>query len=408
MLDLSSFSAALKFKYDQKYIQRICYKDNPLLALMPKDTKFDGLNRTIALRYGTPQSRSATGDVVFGTPAKAGSYGKFLIQRVSDYATATITGETIKASENNSGALMRAVSEEIDGALHSLQRSLAISMYRNGGGAIGVIGSLSSSGALTDNVITLATVTDVTNFENNMTLQFAATDGTSGTAPSVSNTATIVGIDRINGILTTDVNVTTVNGAVGRWIFAEGDFGKKITGLDGWVPATAPTSASPTFFGLDRSVDSTRLGGVRYDGQGGPIEETLIDAISLVSREGGTVDYVFMNNLDRANLIKALGSKVFYNRVESNVAGISFKVIEIEGDKGTIKVISDQNCPKGVAYGLQLDTWLLNSLGEAPQILDLDGNKMLRESSHDAYTIRMGYYGQVSCDAPGYNVRITL
>lgn len=404
-LDLTSFAAALKQKYDQRYIQRICYKDNPFLALCPKDTKFDGQNRVVALRYGTPQSRSASQSNVFGTNlAKTGKYDRFVITRTSDYAVASITGETIKASENNSGALMRAVSEEIDGALHSLQRSLAISMYGNGGGALGRVGSATNS-----TTITLSSVTDITNFEVGMTLQGASTDGT--TPGLFSGAALIEGIDRINGTLTTsganwDTHITgLVNGS---YLFAQGDFGQKIKGLSGWLP-TGALSPSDSFFGVDRNADRTRLAGIDYtSGAGGPIEETLIDAVSLVSREGGTIDYVFMNNLDRANLIKALGSKVFYNRVESNVAGISFKVIEIEGDKGTIKVISDQNCPKGTAYGLQLDTWLLNSLGEAPQILDLDGNKMLREASSDAYTIRMGYYAQLSCDAPGYNVRITL
>jgi hypothetical protein len=404
-LDLTSFAAALKQKYDQRFIQRICYKDNPLLALMPKDTKFDGQNRVVALRYGTPQSRSATGSNVFGSNlAKTGKYNRFVITRNSDYAVASIRGETIKASENNSGALMRAVSEEIDGALHSLQRSLAISMYGNGGGSLGRVGSATNA-----TTITLSSVTDITNFEVGMTLQGASTDGTS---PGLfTGTAIVTGIDRINGTLTTDASNwdTKISGLVnGSYLFAEGDFGQKITGLSGWLP-TGSLSPTDSFFSVNRNADRTRLAGIDYtQGAGGPIEETLIDAVSLVSREGGTIDYVFMNNLDRANLIKALGSKVFYNRVESNVAGISFKVIEIEGDKGPIKVISDQNCPRGTAYGLQLDTWLLNSLGEAPQILDLDGNKMLRESSSDAYTIRMGYYAQVSCDAPGYNVRITL
>lgn len=399
-LDLTSFSAALKTKYDQKYIQRICYKDNPFLALAPKDTKFDGQNRVIALRYGTPQSRSASGSVVFGSNlAKPGAYGKFTITRVSDYAVASITGETIKASENNSGALMRAVSEEIDGALHSLQRSLAIAMYRNSGGAIGQVGSVSGT------VLTLSQVTDVTNFEVGMTLQASADDGTTGSLRA--GTATLVGIDRINGLLTASANWSSITGLSNNdYLFVQGDFGIKMSGLASWLPTSVASNDS--FFGLNRSADVTRLAGVQYNGSGGPIEETLIDAVSLVSREGGTIDYVFMNNLDRASLIKSLGSKVMYNRVESNVAGISFKVVEIEGDKGTIKVIADQNCPRGTAYGLQLDTWTLNSLGEAPQILDLDGNKMLREVSADAYTIRMGYYGQLSCDAPGYNVRITL
>jgi hypothetical protein len=57
---------------------------------------------------------------------------------------------------------------------------------------------------------------------------------------------------------------------------------------------------------------------------------------------------------------------------------------------------------------LQLDTWSLNSLDEAPHILDLDGNSMLREASADAYEVRVGFYGNVACVAPGWNCRIKL
>ena len=55
-----------------------------------------------------------------------------------------------------------------------------------------------------------------------------------------------------------------------------------------------------------------------------------------------------------------------------------------------------------------MDTWSLNTLGEAPMFLDLDNNRMLRESAADAYEVRMGYYGNVACNAPGYNCRVAL
>jgi len=57
---------------------------------------------------------------------------------------------------------------------------------------------------------------------------------------------------------------------------------------------------------------------------------------------------------------------------------------------------------------LQMDTWTLNSLGAAPHILDLDGNRMLREANNDAYEVRVGFYGNLSCNAPGYNSRVAL
>ena len=58
---------------------------------------------------------------------------------------------------------------------------------------------------------------------------------------------------------------------------------------------------------------------------------------------------------------------------------------------------------------LQLNTWSLNTLGGAPQILDGDGvGTMLRVSNLDAYEVRVGMYGNIACTAPGYNCRVAL
>lgn len=109
-----------------------------------------------------------------------------------------------------------------------------------------------------------------------------------------------------------------------------------------------------------------------------------------------------------ANLEKALGSKVVYDKVSSDDADIGFQSLTIIGPKGPIQIVADQNCTPDVAYLLQMDTWSLNSLGAAPHILDLDGNRMLRENDDDAYELRVGFYGNVACTAPGYNARVAL
>ena len=114
-----------------------------------------------------------------------------------------------------------------------------------------------------------------------------------------------------------------------------------------------------------------------------------------------------MNYNNFADLEKALGSKVSY--VEKNIKPeIGFRGILIHGPRGPINVIPDQNCPNGVAYMIQLDVWKLYSLGKAPRILSGDGLKQLRVYNSDAVEVRVGYYAQLGCRAPGWNVRIGL
>ena len=108
-----------------------------------------------------------------------------------------------------------------------------------------------------------------------------------------------------------------------------------------------------------------------------------------------------------ADLEKALGSKVSYVDQKVNPE-IGFRGILIHGPRGPIKVIPDQNCPADVAFMLQLDVWKLYSLGKAPKILDPDGLRFLRISTEDAVEVRVGYYAQLGCRGPGFNVRIPL
>ena len=388
---MTTFAAALKQHYTTDRIENMVYKDNPFLAMVAKYEDFGGENLKLPIKYGIPQGRSATfadaQNNKTNTQLKA-----FLLTRVSDYSLASIQNETIEASKGNANAFMEAATVEIDGAIESATRSLAIALYGDGSGQIGVVGSLATTTASNDTV-TLATIDDITNFEVGMQLNF-------GTATANKEISTI---NRDTGVIL----LTAASGATAtEAIYVDGDKDAKVSGLGAWLPSSAP-STSDSFFGVNRSSDATRLGGIRFDGSSLPLEEALIGAASRVAREGGKPDVCFMNYSNFADLEKALGSKVSYVDVKASPE-IGFRGILIHGPRGPIKVIPDQNCPKNVAFMLQMDVWKLYSLGKAPKILDSDGLKFLRDSSADSVEVRVGYYAQLGCRGPGYNVRIAL
>jgi len=395
---ISTFDAALKQIYTKDEVQNMVYRDNPLLALTPKMSEFYGKNLPIPIIYANPQGRSATFSNAQGnkTPSKITD---FVLTRQSDYGLASVSTEALLASSNEVGAFLEAATTEVDGTIHALSRSLAIAQYRDGTGTIGVV----NQSSFTTNTLQLENVEDVTNFEVGMEIQLNA----SGTLRNAGASMTIDAVNRDTGVLTLDAVVNTVITAAADadGINVEGDFDAKVSGLDAWVPSSAPTSAS--FFGVDRSVDPTRLGGIRVDGSALPIEEALIEGASRISREGGKPDHVFLSFEQYANLEKALGSKVQYVDLRAN-AEIAFRGIMLNGPRGMLKVIPDQNALPNVAFMLQMDVWKLYSLGEAPMILDVDGNRWLREASADSVEIRAAYYAQMGCRAPGYNGRVTL
>ena len=399
-LDMTSFDAALKQHYTAERVENMVYTDNPLLAILPKYEQFGGRNLPIPIIYGNPQGRSAGFSTAQANKTNS-QLVDFVLTRKQDYSLASISNEVIEASKGNANAFMEAATTEIDGAINAITRSLAIAVFGTGSGSIGQVLS-----GTTSTSITLVDIEEVTNFEVGMELVVSTANG-GGSVKSGS--VTVTGVNRDTGVVTIDA-ASAIDGGTGvatnDFIFVEGDYDQKIKGLAAWLPASAP-SASENFFGVDRSVDATRLGGVRYDGSAEPLEEALISAASRVAREGGKPGHCVMNYAKYAELEKALGSKVQYVDLKVS-ADVGFRGIQINGPRGVIKVMADQNCPSNVAYMLQLDTWKLYSLGKAPKILDSDGMKMLRESNADAVEIRIGYYAQLGCKAPGFNARIAL
>ncbi len=402
-LDLTSFAAALKTLYSDRKIHDLTYKNAPFLAMVSKDTNFVGDSVKHPLKFGNIKGRSATFTTA-QTNKAASNYAAFTVTRVRDYGLASIDNETLEASKTDKGAFMRAAQAEIDSAFAGLGRSLASAIYRSGTGSIGVVGAVSTTS------LTLASVGDVTNFEVGMKLQASATDGSALVNSGAA--ATITAINRETGVLTAGVDWTTTIAALtaGYFLYAEGDAQSaasartKISGLQAWLPVSAPSAT--LFFGVDRSVDTTRLGGVRYDASALSIEEGLVNAVSRVTTEGGKPDAIFINPIKMRDLINSLGSKVQYT--SHKVGEIGFESVKLMTDNGPVSVFSDLNCPQAYAFVLQMDTWQLKSLGKAPRLLDSDGNKMLRDGSADSVEVRCGYYGNLVCDAPGYNAIVTL
>jgi energy-coupling factor transporter ATP-binding protein EcfA2 len=114
-----------------------------------------------------------------------------------------------------------------------------------------------------------------------------------------------------------------------------------------------------------------------------------------------------MSTTEGAELEKALGSKVQYIDLNVNPQ-IGFRGIMVNGPRGPIKCIPDQNCPSGSVFGLQLSTFKLYSLGKAVRVIDSDGLQMLRQASADGVEVRYGFYGNLGCRAPGYNINISV
>lgn len=395
-IDLPSVNAVLKELYDGQKVQNMVYKDNPFAAMLSKATNRGGKYYPIPIQIGTSQGRSSTFANAQANQS-ANSYQEFLIKWKSDYSLATLDHQTMLAAKTDPQAFISTAKAQVDGAMRTIKNSLGSAVFRSGTGSIGAIGTISTG------VITLTNPGDIVQFSLNMVLQANATDG--GTPRAASGY--VIALNKAAGQFTVSATAggsagTPTSWAAADFLLVSGDNNAKVSGLSAWLPFTAPTTGD-SFFGVDRSVDTVALAGNRYDGSTQSIEEAIQDALNNISTLGdGSTDYLITNPNTYTALEKSLGSKVQYVDMKANPE-VGFRGIMINGPRGQVNVLSDRNCPALTGYALQMDTWTLGSLGEAPFIFSGDGVNILRLAASDAYELRVGYFAQLECTAPGYN-----
>lgn len=207
----------------------------------------------------------------------------------------------LEATKDNADAFIDQASFNMDTGFRNISNNLAQQLYASGTGSRGQISSagITTSGSTTACSWVLLDPNSIVSFEVGMLLVASATDGG---VPSAS-TVLITSVNRSTGAIggtssnahSSDLSAEWASSAyltIAGDVPAAGASGTgsflAVSGLAAWLPTSAPSST--LFWGVDRSVDVTRLGGVRFNGQSETIEEALIDGASLVAREGGQPD----------------------------------------------------------------------------------------------------------------------
>lgn len=407
---VSTYVAMLKEFYTTFVIANMVFRNAPWLAMIPKNTEIEGESWDIPVIYGDPQAGSALFATAQANKDTTRSI-KFQVSAKDEYSFAALTRKVIKASRTNKGAFLPAVKPNVDGAINTCKRSLAIQAWRDGSGAKARIQSFTDAG--TNGIITLGDTTngalkhEAVNWQKGEKFQLSDTK-TGGSLRNSGAAATILSVDRSGGTITTSGKLAAAIAAAAAddYLYRQGDYDAVIQGFSSWVTAAAPTSS---FNGVDRSVDPDWLGGVRFTGTGSNILDALIDGQSEVATIGdGMPDHAFCHPSVFRALLKELGAKVELDTYRVNQV-VSFKGVTVQGDAGEMRVVPDRYCEANVIPLIQLDTWELGSMGPLPEIFDADTDQeMLREGSSDGYEVRIGGYGNIACHAPGYNGRVSV
>jgi hypothetical protein len=414
---------------ERKYTKGISYlgygEDTPLWSMMPKVGDFFESTLELRNQFGLNPSGGAT---VTASRAYQGAstYGNFRLTQSQAYGSVAFEGKAIRSIV--AGDTRRAigiVKLEVDSQMRAFGQRMNRMMYTNHGGSLGI--RITSGGNTQTITVYAAHRPLLKNIWPGQRLVSSNADGTSG---SVDANPTIVSaVNPEAGTITTSAATSWDTAAGGfsndDYLFLASDFGATFYGLASWLPASAP---SDTFLGQVRTNNPIYLGGVRYQAAAGDPDGTILRSLNNAAVEGALwgarPSVCMMNTLDYGKLLNETEGRIEYKAVmlparrggydepEATVdVGISGTRVSVMG-KASMTVVPDNDCPRNVAYMLDMRTWKFHGIGMTEvEWLNHTGqgkwHNMLTDNV-DGMEAMAGIYGNLGCDSPGCNIRVDL
>lgn len=385
-----------------KSYENMMYRDRPAMGMIAKESAGgEQIKQPIKIGQGAGQSSTFT-----NAQGNAGLAVRkaFLGDWGTDYAVAQVGGNLIRLSQNNRGAVVKALTDEVETQLDAISQRLERDLFRSGFGYCGEVAS--GEGTPT---ITLSDRSDAQNFFIGQVL-VAAQDENSGALRSAGATITVTGVDPDAGTVTAAGNWTASIAALvaGDSLFQQGDrqnaaspVALRVVGFGGWLPITAPAGGD-SFFGVDRSVNPVALAGVRVSGIGKPISQAIYDLAVRIGENGGAPDTCFCSFDAFGKLVTELDNKAVYEDVQGDGITIMYEAVTIAGPKGKIRVFPDTYCPMDRLFVITKRDWTLYcGNGNDPISPALMNGTLLDVSNADSVEQRYVVLAQLMCAAPG-------
>lgn len=378
MITLSSASNALKTLYLGVVAEQMNTAVNPLLARIKQSTS-DVWGKEIKklARHGLNGGVGAGSETGSLPLAGGNNYSTFTLPLKNLYGTIEISDKAIRASENNLGAFVNLLNDEMDGLIKSASFNFGRMLYGDGTGVVATVKSVDGTEVVVDTV---------KNVEEGMIIDFrtasgAAIDGVSGRR--------IVGIDKSTKTIEVsgnDLSSDTIKEGV--IITVQGSYKQEITGLGAIFKATG------SLYGVSRSANKwlvpymkTSVGAITES-----VIQTAID--SLEENAGSKVNFIVCSSGVKRAFMNHLAT---YKRNTDvmNLEG-GFKAISYNG----IPVVSDRFCPEGTMYLLNTDDFTLHQLCDW-QWLEGDDGKVLKQiAGTPTYTATLVKYADIICSKP--------
>ncbi len=380
MVTLTSADNALKSVYLGVVANQLNINANPLLAKIKHTTQDVWGKEIIKLApYGINGGIGAGGETDALPTAAANNYVQFKTTLKNLYGRLEISDKAIRASQNNAGAFVNLLNDEMEGLIKASSFNFGRMLYGDGTGKLATIASVTSG--------TLAVKVDsVRNLIEGMVVDFY-----SGDTPVTGATGLRISyVDRsakeffVN--FPTSFQASTLKS--GDAVYVQGSKDHEITGLGSIFSTTG------TIYGLSKSTykwlkpyvsdTTTEISDQLIQGAVDYIEEAC----------GSQINYIACSSAVRRAYQEYLGA--YRRNIDIMELAGGYKAITYNG----IPVVADRFAPEGSMYLLNTNDFTMHQLCDWKWLEGEDGRVIKQNAGFPTYSATLVKYADLICDRP--------
>lgn len=377
---LTSAEAALKDVYLGVVANQLNVNANPLLATIKQSTaNIWGKDIIKAAPYGINGGIGAGSEDGSLPLAGANNYVQFKTPLKNLYGKIEISDKALRVSENNAGAFVNFLNDEMEGLLKASSFNLGRMLYGDGSGALTTTSAAYESG----NVIA---VTDARNLIEGMIIDIYA----AGTPVLTGKRITFV--DRTAGANKITINVAstfepTSTIASGSTIYVQGSKDFEITGLEAIF-------GEGDLYGLSRA--NYPWLNPYHDSTSQEISDNLLQSTidALEDKAGSEVNFISCAR----DVRRAYQQYLTYFKRNVDVVELAggHKTITFNG----IPVVADRFVESGTMYLLNTNDFVMHQLCDWRWLEGEDGKVIRQVAGYPVYTATLVKYADLICGRP--------
>lgn len=381
MVTLQTADNALKNVYLGVVANQLNVKANPLLAKIKRTSK-DVWGKEIRklAPFGINGGVGAGGETDALPDASGNGYVQFVSELKNLYGKIEISDKAVRASQNNIGAFVNLLTDEMEGLVKASAFNLGRMLYGDGTGLLATVSAISNKTLTCDKV---------NNLIEGMLVDVYSTSGKLNTTP-----LKITYVDRVNKKFTYTGTTSTIS--QNCKVYVQGSKDKEISGL-GKIFDSSATS----IYGVSKS-DNPWLT---------PYVSTTEQEISDIVIQQA-IDFLDMNVDSQINFISCssqvrrayqeyLGA--YRRNIDIAVLDGGYKTITHNG----IPVVADRFVDNDTMYLLNTNDFTLHELCDWQWLQGEDGRILKQKEGYPTYSATLVKYAELICDKPCGQAKIS-